>query len=417
MKKLIICLAAFFTLSAAIQAQTVVPFLKKNGKYILVDATSMKPIANVKEFDKANELEGGFWQLCVGENCGLYNKQGKQLLKPKKLIFRDHRLGNLFISFAASDESDPITGLYGLVDTNGIEVVQPKFRFIYRLSEGLINYSTHENKSGFVDQKGKVVIQGIPGSVNDFSDGLARVEKYLPDNSKLYYYVDKTGKTVLKPTMKDVEWYENFNNNRAYFKQKSTDLNGLIDKKGQVIVEAKFQDISYFNNGLAAAKLNNKYGLIDINGNFVVANEYDEFESFEKELVLLKKGEFWGAINLKGKVVIPFKYDKINMHKDGLLIYKNNNDYDLYDNNGQLVFSTKVDEEYYIESIDYGYVTISLEIESLLVSVEGKQFKIPNHKGKATVVKTPNYFEVRFAGGSEFKNYFMSLDGKVYKAK
>jgi len=234
---------------------------------------------------------------------------------------------------------------------------------------------------------------------------LAEIERLDGEISQQNTFIDNNKEKIEKLKVQNAEAYQDY----LFF------LSTREEVKKQL--EAKFQDISYFNNGLAAAKLNNKYGLIDINGNFVVANEYDEFESFEKELVLLKKGEFWGAINLKGKVVIPFKYDKINMHKDGLLIYKNNNDYDLYDNNGQLVFSTKVDEEYYIESIDYGYVTISLEIESLLVNVEGKQFKIPNHKGKATVVKTPNYFEVKFAGGSEFKNYFMSLDGKVYKAK
>lgn len=40
-----IFIIVFLAVTVAAQAQNVVPFLKKNGKYILVDAATMKPIA------------------------------------------------------------------------------------------------------------------------------------------------------------------------------------------------------------------------------------------------------------------------------------------------------------------------------------------------------------------------------------
>jgi hypothetical protein len=416
MKKLIICLTAYFTLSTAIKAQTVVPYLKKNGKYVLVDATTMKPIANAKEFDEAYEIEGGFWQLCIGENCGLYNKQGKQLLKPKKLIFREQLQDNLFKSFQSTG-SDAITGLYGLIDTSGIELVPTKYQHIWNLQEGLIGFSTQEGKNGFIDKKGKVVIQGIKGNVYAFSNGLAKVDDYLPNNSKLNYYIDKTGKTILKPSMNDVEWYEDFFEEVASFKQKSTGLMGLIDKKGQVVIKPKFQDISYFNNGLAAAKLNDKYGFINKTGSIVIKNEYDEFKSFEQELILVKKGKFYGAIDSKGKEIIPFKYEELEEYKDGLLIFSYKGRYDFYNSNGQLVFDITIneDENDNVGSVAYGYAIISLAKETLLINAQGKQIKIPNPENDGTIIKTPNYIQVIYAGGSEFKNYFISMSGKVYK--
>lgn len=411
-----ILIAFLLTFSTAAQSQNVVPFLKKNGKYILVDAVTMKPLANTTEFDEADELEGGFWQLCIGENCGLYNRLGKQLMKPKKLVFKEKLQGNVFKTFQGNG-SDPITGLYGLVDTTGVEIVPVKYASIWDFADGLASFSTTAMKKGFIDKKGKVVIEGIKGNVYTFSNGVAKINDYLPDNSTMNYYIDKTGKTVLKPSMKDVEWYEDFFEELASFKQKSTGLMGLINKKGQVIVKPKFQDISYFKNGLAAAKLNDKYGFINKTGTFVITNEYDDFKSFEKELILVKKGKFYGAINTKGIEVIPFKYAELEEYKDGLLIFSNDNKYEFYNNNGQLIFTTTINEDNNdnVGSLNYGYAAISLSKETLFVNAQGNQIKIPNDKNGGFLAKTPNYVHVRYSGGSEFKNYFISLTGKVYK--
>lgn len=418
MKKIVVFLVIELVILSSIQAQTVVPFLKKNGKYILVNSVTMKPIPNSKQFDEAYELEGGFWQLCIGENCGLYNKQGKQLIMPKKITFREKLEGNFFKSFQSTG-SDAITGLYGLVDTSGLEVVPTKYQYIWNFQEGLIGFSTYDNKAGFIDAKGKVVLQGIKGNVYAFSNGLAKVEHYLPNNGKVYYYIDKTGKTILKPSMKDVEWYEDFFEEVASFKQKSTNLSGLINKKGEIVLKPQFQDISYFSNGVAAAKLNDKYGFINKAGTFVIKNEYDEFKSFEKDLILVKKGKFYGAIDSKGKEIISFKYSELEEYKGGLLIFSKNNQYDFYNSNGQLIFNITINEDKneQVGSVAYGYAIISLVKETLLINATGKQIRVSNPDNDGSIYKTPNYLQVLYPGGSEFKNYFISLDGKIYKEK
>lgn len=418
MKKIVVFLVIVLVILSSIQAQTVVPFLKKNGKYILVNSVTMKPIPNSKQFDEAYELEGGFWQLCIGENCGLYNKQGKQLLVPKKLTFKEKLEGNFFKSFQSTG-SDAITGLYGLVDTSGLEVVPTKYQYIWNFQEGLIGFSTNNRNHGFMDKKGKVLIQGIKGNVYTFSNGFAKVDSYLSDGTKLNYYIDKTGKTVLKPSMNDVEWYEDFFEDLACFKQKSSGLVGLINKKGELVLKPTYQDISYFNNGLAAAKLNGKYGFIDKEGTFIIKNEYDEFKSFEKDLILVKKGKFYGAIDNKGKEIVPFKYSELEEYKDGLLIFSKNNQYDFYNNNGQLIFNITINEDKneQVGSVAYGYAIISLAKETLLINAEGKQIRVSNPENDGSIYKTPNYLQVLYPGGSEDKNYFMSLDGKIYKEK
>ncbi len=414
MNKLFFHVISIIVFTISVQAQIAVPFLKKNGKYIFVDSATIKPLANTQEFDEADELEGGFWQICIGENCGLYNRFGKQLMKPKKLIFREDLQGNIFKTFQSSG-SDAITGLYGLVDTTGVELVPVKYPFIWDLAEGLISFSSTNKKNGFINQKGKIVIDGITGNVYEFSNGLAKVDGSLSDGSVNQYYIDKTGKTVFKPSIKDAEWYGSFFEELILFKQKSTGLYGFINKKGKVVIQPKFQDATFFENGFAAAKLNNKYGYINKTGNFVVANEYDRAEFFEHGLGIVNKGNLRGAINVKGSVVVPIKYKDLYEFKDGLLIFDNDDTYDFYNTKGESLFSITIGDDESVGSVNNGYGIISLAKETIFINAAGKQIKIPNPPSDAFLYKTPNYIHVRYSGGTEFKNYFMSTDGKVYK--
>lgn len=408
MKKLIICLAACFTLCNSVQAQNVVPFLKKNGKYILVDAATQKPIVNAKEFDAADELEGGFWQLCSNGKCALYNKFGKELMKPKEIFFKPKLQGNLFIT-SMSSNPNTLAGYYCLVDTTGVELIPLKYRYLWDLSDGLIRFATESGKIGFLNQKGKIVIQETKDNINFFSDGLAMVE------NKETYYIDNKGKTILKPLLKDVERYWHFFEGLANFKTKSTQLMGFIDKAGKVVVQPKFQYVSDFNNGLAAAKLNNKYGFIDKKGNFIVANEYDDAKDFENGLSVVNKGNQYGAIDAKGAVVVPLKYKDLYEFKDGLLIFYNDDIYDFYNTKGKSLFSITIGDDDNVGSVNNGYGIISLAKETIFINATGKQIKIANPPNDGVLYKTPNYIQVKYPDGSEIKNYFIATNGKEFK--
>jgi hypothetical protein len=408
MKQFTLLFAVTFITIFSLNAQTVVPYLQKNGKYILVDAATMKPLANTTEFDEADELESGFWQLCINGKCALYNKFGKELMKPKKLIFRNKLLGGIFKTFL-SNGSDAITGLYGLVDTTGTELMPTKYQHLWDFEEGLIGFATTTGKNGFINQKGKIVIQGITDNVYFFSNGLAKVE------AKETYYIDKTGKTILKPSMKDIEEYGDFFDGLASFKSKTTQLRGFINKAGKVVLQPIFQDFSFFNNGIAAVKLNDKYGFIDKKGNFIIANEYNDANDFKNGLSVVKKGNLYGAINLKGSVIIPLKYKDMYEFKNGLLIFNNDDTYDFYNTKGETLFSITIGGDDNVGSINNGYGIISLAKETIFINATGKQFKIANPPNDGVLYKTPNYIQVKYPGGSEFKNYFIATNGKEFK--
>jgi hypothetical protein len=47
------------------------------------------------------------------------------------------------------------------------------------------------------------------------------------------------------------------------------------------IIEPKFEDLSYFKNGYAAAKLDGKWGFIDITGEFIVKPIFDDVDQYD----------------------------------------------------------------------------------------------------------------------------------------
>lgn len=78
-----------------------------------------------------------------------------------------------------------------------------------------------------------------------------------------------------------------------------------------MIVPCEFDNLSAFDEGLAAARKGEKWGFIDTEGNTVIAFEYGEgipsnipgypyLRIFLNGLAKVKKGGKWGCIDRKG---------------------------------------------------------------------------------------------------------------------
>ncbi len=412
-------------LSTILQAQTVVPFLQKNGKYILVDATTIKPIANAKEYDKADELEGGFWQLCMDGYCALYNKFGKEIIKPRDYEIQKKLYNNVFITlkgqiFASKEGFGTFAfdGLFGLIDTMGVELIPTKYRHIDRFSEDLAAFRKNISEYGYIDKTGKEVIKGLLGDAAQFSDGLARIEVNYTNADNYVYYIDKSGNTILKPSMTTKTRFGRFHEGLAFYKQKGNSLWGYINKAGKITIPAKFQEVFDFVDGLALVEYKYTFGFIDKTGEFAIANEYDEAKSFNNGLAIVKKGIRFGAINNFGEETIPIEYDGIFDLGDSVFVAVNQGIYYYYNSaNGKIFFSTKDINNSTLKDFEYGHTFIIAPYETYLLDKTGKKNKLPKDANKGNYWKTPNYVQVRYSDGSLFKNYFMSLTGIVYKEK
>lgn len=90
----------------------------------------------------------------------------------------------------------------------------------------------------------------------------------------------------------------------------SKDLNGnhaLFTKDGVQLTNFDFMVFGDFENGIAKARIENKFGFIDEHGKIVIPIKYDYCNDFENGISIVKLNEKFGAINEKGEEIIkPF---------------------------------------------------------------------------------------------------------------
>ncbi len=166
-------------------------------------------------------------------------------------------------------------------------------------NEGLAMVLDANNKLGFIDQTGKLVIPCQWKSVDDFHEGLARV----------------------------------YDDNEKY---------GFIDKTGKVVSPCKWSNAGPFSAGLARVQdANGKYGFIDKTGKVVLPCKWNCAYTFYEGLAAVKDASGkWGYINKTGKLVIPCQWELVGDFYEGLAEVEddNGNKYTI-DKKGKIVSS------------------------------------------------------------------------------
>jgi hypothetical protein len=184
------------------------------------------------------------------------------------------------------------------------------------------------NKWGFIDKSGKVVITCKYDNKSYFHEGFALVEQ----NEK-YGYIDITGKNIT-PFIYEFQ-SDAFCNGMCRVKRDGKW--GFIDKSGKEVIAMKYNSVHNFHEGLAAvqstvySELHKTYvkawGFIDIYGKEITEFKYN-IEKYEREasvgdfkdgLAKVNVNNKFGFINKAGKEVIPVIYSKVGDFHDGLV--------------------------------------------------------------------------------------------------
>lgn len=230
-------------------------------------------------------------------------------------------------------------------------VVSSNFRR-HKMNDNLFQV-TKDGKSGFINDKGQIVIDLTFDSVSGFSEGFARI-----------FVGDKVG---------------------------------FINKQGNIQIQPQFDTVSGFSEGMAYATLGDKYGYIDTSGSFVIDPSFYRCWDFENGYALVMQevvsgGCFidkFGAIKLNGRDFLVSKYS------EGLINCSEHADWGFCDINGDFVIAPTYE---YTREFSEGKAAVSLK------KINGKENKKKLYAfiNKANDIVIPPLFtgaDIRFSDG------------------
>src|SRR5262245_46752183 len=141
----------------------------------------------------------------------------------------------------------------GYIDRNGRIVIQPQFEGASDFSEGLAVIATSKNgyKEGYIDETGSIVIRPRFDRATDFSEGLAAVGfgefQLHGGEDHLWGFIDKSGSLVISPQFQDAAAFSE----GLCVVGNSEEKKGYIDEKGRLVIPYKYTLASGFSEGLA----------------------------------------------------------------------------------------------------------------------------------------------------------------------
>jgi hypothetical protein len=295
----------------------------------------------------------------------------------------------------------------GYINRKGEIVIAPQFEFTLPFSEGLAAVCIDSRKCGYIDETGKFIINPQFQSVSRFSEGLAAVV-----TEGKVGYIDKTGKYVINPQFEAkrggpgmMDALYTFNEGLA--RVNVGDKYGFIDKTGKILINPQFDDAMPFFDGLAAARIGEKWGFVDRDGKIVVNPQFDRAQPFVNGLAVVLVGKQYGYIDKTGKILINPQFDfAMPFSDEGLAAVFLNQKMGFIDKDGKYVVNPQFAgagfygdyERAFAVTSDLGRVSLSEGLVPVRVGEKDAQMGYADKTGK--IVINPQFMEaLPFYGG------------------
>lgn len=310
-----------------------------NGRYGYVNPKGEYVIN--PQFDDATFFQEGIARVRKGGLYGYILKDGSYLCLP---TYKEATVFNEGIAWGVKEKEMPVA-----IGTDGKELFTAKgVRGVSLYSEGLAKFSVRTDDKdilwGYLDKKGNVVIPPTYSRAKLFSNGLAAVgEKFEYDG-----YINKKGKKVIdlpcciagsfgdngqaivKQDCQNEQGYGVIDRNGHYvitpqFAEMKEDGDnylirlsvyddyGFCDSKGKIIINPQFEKAyGFYDSDLCLVSLNEELGYIDRKGRFAINPQFKGASPFLRDCAIATSGEKIGLINKKGDFVTNPQFDGVS---------------------------------------------------------------------------------------------------------
>ncbi|GAE25398.1 hypothetical protein JCM9140_1390 [Halalkalibacter wakoensis JCM 9140] len=261
-------------------------FIDENGDYVI------EP-----QYREARDFSEGLAAVNSYESeqtIGYINKQGEKVL----VFDQFHDLFPFSDGMAVVgvwEDPDDTFMTMGYINKEGEVVKEPQYRLASDFSEGFARVDDTE-KGYFIDLDGEVLIEAEERHhfYCGFSEGLACIK----DEEERWGFFDKNGDIVIEHQFERVDGFsEGLAPVQIDWKW------GFIDKEGNIIITPDYDIANRFSEGLAWIRKEDKWGAIDQDGTVLIEPYYDYAEPFKGGLARVFVEEQEQFVNRNGEVV------------------------------------------------------------------------------------------------------------------
>lgn len=292
------------------------------------------------------------------------------------------------------------SGLYGLIDLSGKELLQCEYDKIEAL-EGVQNTFkiTKDGKVGIADNKGNVLI--TPSYAEITSLDKDKSQGFIVKNSDgKYGIVDTANKQVLETKYDAVEKiYRN-----DYYVVTENGKQEVVKKDGNIVLSGNYDKIEAIlqnpENGIIY-KQKEKYGIMNLSGAVVIKPEYEKLKEGASGSIIAKKDSKYGIIDLQGNQKVEFKYQNLSYNEKADLYIAEDDQYEneILDSNYQVKQTG-----YLIElNTDKGYMELN----------QNNSYKYYNFKFEEQNAENIFTSNTLFASKKDGKYGFVDKNGKT----
>lgn len=192
------------------------------------------------------------------------------------------------------------SGKYGFLDGDKNLIVEHQYTHVAGVSEQIARVTDQDYNYLFLDYNGKLITEESFPDANDFSEGLAAVEKeggwgFINTSGKIAIACQYDHVTEFHEGLAAVETDEKWH---------------YIDKTGKTVFEGEYEDVLYFSEGMAAVQKEGKWGFIDKNGSLRIDFQYEDAGNFREGKAAVAKTmdgyQEWAYINEDNEVVVDY---------------------------------------------------------------------------------------------------------------
>ena len=219
-----------------------------------------------------NNADGRTGILSKGEFY-LLDPYGRLLNSSRYDMIKRERYGHMVFLYG---------GFYGLINNNGVEVLQPTFNYIsdhqFNASDSVYFTYVSMKKMGVINKQSKVVLGAEYTQLQTVDEQGYTIGRLGTE----WFLLNLEGK---KKILKEVVKVLPFNEGLAGVRRKNKW--GFIDYEGHYTIEPIYNRVSSFKNGKACVKQGNEYFYIDASGERITDLHYSEATDYFGEYALV----------------------------------------------------------------------------------------------------------------------------------